>query len=255
MRTELKSTDPFADVMLEKVLVAGREIKQRAVMVQDDLGEYKPVSVVGPDYNLVPNSVCRDVMADVMSRSEYDWQPLKSFWDGKRFIQMHITSDPITAIENDREHPLHVGLMVRNTYDGTGAFSFEMYACNMVCTNQYINRNRFGFFAMRHTPGEVGKWDINDALENIGFGADNLLKIAPRIQDMMGQSLTADHIIDARQHIMLPDNKWSNVLDRLDSEPRTRFGLFQSLTATTSHDVKGFSSLRAGDSVGTYFLN
>jgi len=256
MRTELKSTDPFADVMLEKVMVAGQEVKQRAVMVRDDDGEFKAVSVVGPDYNLVPNSVCRDVMGDVMSRSEYDWKPLKNFWDGKRFIQMHITTETITAINDDgREHPLHVGLMVRNTYDGSGTFSFEMYACNMVCTNQYINRNRFGFFAMRHTPGEVGRWDINDALANIGVGANNLLEVAPRIQSMMEQPLTVDHIVDARAKIQLPDNKWADVLDRLSVEPRTRFGLFQALTGTTSHDIKGFSSLRAGDSVGSYFLN
>ena len=255
MRTDLKSTDPFADVMLEKVTVAGQEVNKRAVMVRDDLGEFKPVSVVGPEYNLVPNSVCRDVMADVMSRSEYDWKPLKNFWDGKRFIQMYITNDAITAVKNGQEYPLHVGLMVRNTYDGSGAFSFEMYACNMVCTNQYINRNRFGFFAMRHTSGEAGKWDVNDALGNIGVGADNLLQLAPRIQEMMGQSLTVDHIVDAREKIKLPDNKWANVLDRLSDEPRTRFGLFQALTGTASHEVKGFSSLRVGDSVGTYFLN
>ncbi len=255
MKVEITTTNPFADVTLEKVMVAGQEVNKRSVMIKDDLDEYRPISVVGPEYNLVPNSVCRDVMDDVMSRSEYGWRELKTFWDGKRFIQMHITRDAITSVRNGQEYPLHVGLMVRNSYDGSSAFAFEMYACNMVCSNQYINRNRFGFFAMRHTPGESGKWDVNDALQNVGVGADNLLRMAPQIQQMMGEPLTADHIINARQSIKLPDSYWSNTLDRLDEEPRTRFGLFQALTGTASHDVKGVRSLRVGDSVGTYFLN
>jgi len=255
MRTEIETTNPFTDVRLEKVTVAGQEVNKKAVLVKDDLNEWKAVSVVGPEYNLVPNSICREVMDDVMSRSDYDWRELRTLWDAKRFCQMFITTEAITSIKNGREYPLHVGMMIRNTYDGSGAFSFEMYACNMVCTNQYINRNRFGFFAMRHTPGEAGKWDVNDALQNVGTGADNLLQVAPRIQQLMSEPLAVDHLIEANSRIRLPSGQWGNVLEKLEGEERTRFGLFQALTNVASHEVKGWNSLRVGDSVGTYFLS
>ena len=245
-------SDPFAEVKLQKPMVGEKEMPNQAVMVKSDQGEFEPVSSVGPGYNLVPNQMCLDLADDIMSRSDYNFEPLKTLWDGKRFVQMYISGESFASIH---QNELKVGLMFRNTYDASGAFAMELFMCNQICTNQYHHRNRFGFFALRHTPDSVGQWDIQDAIENIGAGIGRLIETAPQVQQMMNEPLTVDHVTEAcyRMNKLAP-SLWSNILIRLRAEEQTRFGLFQAMTGAASHDVKGFNTLTVGNRIGEYFL-
>jgi hypothetical protein len=234
--------------------VAGQEVSKTAVMVIDDEGNKQLAGIQGPEYQLIPNSMAKDTVDDIMSRSAYKWQPLKTLWDGKRYVGMYRTEEKITSFSNGQEHGIYLGLMGRNTYDGSGAFGIEVYALNCVCQNQYINRNMFGFFAIRHTPGEAGKFDVQDALVNIEKGAQAVIEIAPKLRLLREEPLTTRHIYDARESTSIPTSKWGTVLEQLSKEEQNRFGLFQALTWTASHELTGLSALSIGDSVGSYFL-
>lgn len=251
----IKTTNPYAEVVLAPVVVDGREIDRRAVLVRDDEGDMRTAAIVSPDYHLVTNTVARDVMADVASRSQRDWEELTVHWNGRNYIQMLRTAEPELTLPEDGGHRIHLGMMVRNSYDGSGAFAFELFALHSKCQNQYVNRNLFGFFALRHTVGDAGGWDVNDALARLSDGANNLLKIGPRLQKLMKEPLTVDGLLEARARVKLADAYWPAVLSELADQPRTRFGLFQALTSVISHKAGAFAGLRASDAVGSFFLN
>jgi hypothetical protein len=250
-------SDPFASVDIQPVAVAGEEIASKiAVRVKADDGTWsRTPAVLSSGYNLLQNSVVKDVGDDIMSRSGHEWRPLKRYWDGRKFIDMHITNAPITQVDGGNSpHPIHLGLMLRNSYDGSSVFGVELYACNMVCTNQYHDRNRFGYFAIRHS-GE-GAFDVNDAVANIGAGANNIIAIAPKLNQMRLTDLTIQHLVDAQKSTEVSTPRWGDVLEQLGKEPDmgTLYGLFQALTFVATHQVGGMKSLKVSESVGNYFL-
>lgn len=246
--------DPFAPVSLEPVTVAGQEVASKtAVVVTDDQGNRQTVGIQGRDYNLITNAFARDLANDIMSRSGMSWSPLKTLWDGKRYCQYYLSDKVAGEITNGERMPVHVGIMLRNAYDGSSAFGLEVYACNMVCTNQYHNRNLFGFFAIRHTGDRELK--LSDALTNLQLGVGNVIKAMPVLQQLKAEPLKIEHITQAKEKTKIPQSKWGDVLDQLNKEAATRFGLFQALTYVASHQLSGFSSISIGDSIGQHFIS
>jgi hypothetical protein len=244
-----KFSDPFVQVGMEEVKVGGQSVPKVGVMIKDDDGKKQCVGILGKDYNLIKNQVAHDTAHDVMSRSKWKWQELKSMWNGRMYIAHYITQK---SIINENDIPLHAGIMVRNAYDGTGCFGFEMFACNLHCTNQYISRNRFGFFAIRHTG--KNEFDIDDALQNVQVGADKLLEVAPVIHSLRKTPLSLPGIIEAKKNTQIPQSKWGDVLDQLAKEEQNHFGLFQAMTYVTTHILTGFTAITIGDGVTEWML-
>ena len=242
-------SNPFVSVAMEEVKVGGQEVPKIGVMIKDDEGEKRCVGILSKDYNLIKNQVAHDTAHDVMTRSKYKWKELKTLWNGKLYIAHYITEQPINKQKN---LPLHAGIMVRNSYDGMGCFGFEMFACNMACTNQYISRNRFGYFAIRH----VGKnqFDIDDALENVQKGAEKLLEVAPVIEHLRKLPITIPSIIAAKSNTNIPQSKWGEVIDQLGKEEDNQFGLFQAMTFVTTHILTGYTAITIGDGVTEWML-
>lgn len=248
------TTDPYCDVRTEKVQVAGQEVAKTAVQVRDQDGVWQLAGIQGPEYQLLTNSKAKDIMDDVKTRSNHEWTDIKTIWDGKKYAQFSRTQDKITSISNGQEHDLYMGLLSRNSYDGSGSYGFGVFAFNFSCANQYISRNRFGYYVLRHTPGQMNDFDIQDAVKNIGHGAQAILDVAPKIQDLRNTGLTTEKILEARKSTAIPSSKWGTVLDELDKEEDNNFGLFQAMTNVTTHHLSGFNSINIGDGVTDYFL-
>ena len=256
------TTDPYTDVALWNLSADGgtdgQALKDRAVMVKDDEGNWNRAKLVSEEYQLVHNGLVRDVVDDVCTRSGdqfgYAWEEMKTIWNGKSSARFMKSVDPVVEISNGHKHPLHIGFMARNSYDLTSSFSLEFFAVNGYCTNEFHARNLFGFYTMRHINGNGG-WDVTDACMNVGESAQRLIEVAPRIKQLSEQPMTIDVLTEAKKNVNIPDSYWGKVIDRLAGEDNNKFGLFQALTAVTTHDMKGFGALRSGDSVGEYFLN
>ena len=246
-------TDPFAPLQVSPITVGGETMQNKiAIQVKADDGSWslKP-SVVSTDYTVITNAEARDCVDDIMTRSQYSWRPLKQHWDGKRYIAYHLTNEKITTLARDGKtpHDIHLGMMMRNSYDGSSIFGIELFIANMACTNQYTARNLFGSFAIRHNNRE---WDFNDALQQIGRGAQNAISVVPKLSMLTSMPLTPVHIIEAHKHTKIPTSKWGEVLGALDTDVEDSgklYGLFQAMTYVTSHKMDGLSSLRAGESV------
>ena len=248
-------TDPFAEVDTQPVQVAGEDVAKVAVRVKDDKGEFKLAGILGKDYTIYKNSLVKDVVSDIMTRSQMKWTNLKTLWDGKRYVDYFHTVDPITSIKNGHEYPLHLGMMARNSYDGSSKFGLEFYIMNMICTNQYIARKMMGYFAIRHT-GE-NTIDVEDALQNVSLGATRLTQLAPRLQNFISKPLALPDLIEAKAADVIPSSYWGTAIEALGKEvdSSTVFGLYQALTFVTSHKISGFNSISKGDEVTEYFFN
>jgi hypothetical protein len=247
-------TNPFSDVQIDQVQVAGESIASKiAVRVKADDGTWSITpAILSSDYKLINNAVARDVSSDIMSRSGHEWQELKTMWDGKKYVAFHITKTPLAQLEGN-SHPIHMGLMVRNSYDGSGVFGLELYACNMHCTNQYHDRNRFGYFAIRHDSAK--EFDVQDALQNLSVGAQNVIAVGPHLAKMRALPLEMKHLLDAKKNVKLPVSYWGDVLDRLALEESTMFGLYQAFTWIASHDMTGINSISVGESISQHLLS
>ena len=248
-------SNPFADVDMQSVSVAGEEVAKVAVRVKDDKGEYKLAGILGKDYTVYKNSLVRDVASDIMSRSGMAWKNLKTLWDGKKYADYFYTENPLAEVKNGTNYPLHLGMMLRNAYDGTGKLGFEFFVMNQICMNQYIARKIMGYFAIRHTG--VNNFDIEDALQNVSVGATRLTQLAPRLQNLTTRELTVSDITAAAGSELIPASHWGAALDTLSKEVDAGkiFGLYQALTFVTSHKMQGFTSINAGDGVTEYFFN
>jgi hypothetical protein len=251
-----KYTNPFADVEISPVQIGGQDISSKiAVRVKDDDGNWSITpAILSSDYKLIQNSIAKDVSADIMSRSGLQWSELKTLWDGKKFCQYHITNDPIVEINggNESSHPIKVGLMVRNSYDGSGVFGLEVFACNVVCANQYHDRNRFGYFAIRHD--NMKEFELQDALQNLSTGVQNVIAAAPIFNRMRETPLTVEHLIETKKKTTIPKSMWCDVIEQLALESRTVFGLYQALTFVASHNVQGFNAIGVGESISKVLL-
>lgn len=251
-------TDPFAAVELQPIKVAGQAVHSRiAVRVRDDAGDMQVQAILGKDYPLLPNRKVRDLTEDILSRTPKElggFRNLKTLWNGKHYVDYFSSNNEITTIKNGSVVSLHLGLMAWNSYDGTRKVGFEVFALNPFCTNQYHSRNRFGFFAWRHTPGATLDIDMDDALENITRGASNLIAIAPAIGRLHTEPLKIEHLVAAKAETELPKSYWGDVLDQLKDEELSRFGLFQALTNVASHKMTGLPAINVGTSITEHFL-
>jgi hypothetical protein len=176
-------------------------------------------------------------------------------WDGKKYFDYFYTTNPMITLKNGHEYPLHLGMMVRNAYDGTSVFGLEFYIMNMICTNQFIARKAMGYFAIRHDGNE--KFDIEDSLQNVSIGAKKIVEIAPRYTRMIESPIGIQNIVNARLADLIPDTQWGNVIEQLGKELDygKAFGLYQALTFVTSHKMSGVNSIKKGNDVTEYFFN
>ena len=251
----MKFSNPYAEAVLNTVHVAGKEVNKLAVQVKDDDGNMVLAGIHSDGYNLIPNSLARDVTDDIMSRSGMEWANLKTHWDGKRFVNYFYTKNAVTEFKNGTTYPMHLGMMVRNSYDGSSTFGLEFYGMNMVCLNQFISRKMMGYFMIKHTGDQ--KFDLEDATDNIRNGSQRLIEIAPRWQAMTKKELAVTDIIEARNKDLVPKIFWGEVIDQLGKEPDfgKLFGLYQALTFVSSHKIQGLSSLSHGNDITEHFFS
>ncbi len=100
-------SDLFADVDLQPVHVAGKEVNKIAVRVKDDSRNFIFSGILGKEYNLIKNSIARDISHDIQSRSGKSWKSLKNFWDGKKYIDYTYSEDPVFELKNGTTYPIH----------------------------------------------------------------------------------------------------------------------------------------------------
>lgn len=248
-KVEFTSTNPFAKVEIENIVIDGKEQKTRSVLVTDDTGNRNMVAAVSPSYNLIHNELLRQAADDVMSRSDRNFSHLKTYWDGKRYLEYFRSDDPIA------DGGLHLGIMFRNSYDGSSLAMLGIYMLNKGCLNQYHSGSLFGNFEMRHMgSSSFDTVTVEDALRNLQAGAENCIRMAPRIESMKHEVIDVEAVCKAKQKNLLPAAKWPDVLDCLNAEAKTQYGLFQSMTNVATHKLSDWHGHKYREAVTEHFL-
>ena len=252
-----KFSNPFADVKIMPIEIGGKEEDSKiAICVKDDDGEYQSVGIRASTYNLITNERAKDTADDIMSRSGHQWKSMKTLWDGRKFVQYYITEDAITEFVThggaQREKKIHLGLMLRNSYDGTSAFGQEIFACDIECMNQFVSRRRFGYFTIYHN--DKNEFLVEDAVQNLSLGMQKVISIAPRLEELSRSEIGYSDIIESHKQTSIPDSMWGKVIARLALEEATRFGLYSAMTYVASHNMKGFNQISIGNTITDYFI-
>ena len=145
--------------------------------------------------------------------------------------------------------------MWRNSYDKSSLATLSIFILCKGCLNQYHSGNLFGQFEIRHVQSSAfTQASVTDALQNLQIGAENTLKLAPRLKAMQQEVIDVEAVCKAKSSRLLPDNKWPNVLDQLNNEEKTQHGLFQALTNIATHELPDWNGHRYRESCTEYFL-
>ena len=250
-------SDPYAPVEIEPIMTSeGLETKRQIIKVRDDEGKLQPVSDVSRDYQVITNEAAFQIVQDVQSRSEYTWQEMKNFFDGKRYYHYSMSEQEVGKVNNGISRTVRVGILAKNSYDGSCRFGIQLFMAMYECTNQFIHPNMFGNFLMRHTQGAEGGNLLNaeDAAQQISRGAGTMVQMLPAIQSLKkSDPLSLSLLQQAQQGVAIAPSKWGSVLSNIEAD--NEWGLLNAMTFVASHELAGGASLRAGESIGRFFLD
>jgi hypothetical protein len=270
VKTKSTFENAFADVQYDEVVVGKETVANKvAVRVKDDQGNFQLSGILSKSYVLVPNRKIRDIVDDITSRTDErlgGFENPKTLFDGKRYVDYFVSRNPIASMNGSLEKAgLKLGLMAWNAYDGSRKSGFEVFALNGYCTNEYHSRNRFGFFAFKHSESEAGQIDMDDALNSIWQGVQNIIRVAPLIGSLKKAPLALPDLLSAKENTDLPASRWGDVLDVLGKEVTahsaqpggsgTAFDLYQALTNVATHKLSGLSAIDTGSSITDHFFS
>lgn len=253
----IKTTNPYAEVELVTPQINGRDMETRqVVMVKDDEGVYQESGVVSKGYQLIKNELAHGILEDIVTRSGEPFHDLRgAHWDGKRYVEYKMSDRSLFEVQrNGVNRTAKIGIALQNSYDGSCALRVQMFIALLECSNQCIESNLFGSFSLKHQIGGNGEGLINveDAVSQIGEGAQRLIAAAPVMERLGDIPLTLDMLKLARRETKLAEGHWGRVIDRTESD--TAWGLYNALTSVASHDVAGNNGLTIGNNIGRLFL-
>jgi len=207
------------------------EVPNKAI-VRTDTGEM--LSVVGPDYQLVPNeTVFTELYKVLPSTGDVT---VKNAWTthngGRSFIELILDNGHGGKI---LDAPVANRLIISNSYDRSRKFSIQAGLAVLVCTNGMIRWESRTELASFHLKSQ----DIYSRLGDVA----KLLKVdLARTQIYTDYGLT--NVIDAEavikqvsQAIRFPATYEEAVIKRAESSHKNYWDLYQCFTETITHDM------------------
>ena len=259
-KTRIIVTDPMAEVRLNSVAVGGREDSYKAVEILDDSNEYQTVAIHGPDYELIPNLLAREIGQDVMSRSEFDWNHERTLWNGS-IVSMQYRSDSQVEIPEIGD-TMAYGLRIENSYNGNIKLRVVAMAWVLSCLNGVTHPEMFGHYTFRHDSRGENRFDIEDAVTCVQSGVKAMEAVRGKVSALSAEIFTLADLADVCNDVSFPKSNWYDILKTLSTEaPGMESGLFngwdvyQAFTNVITHKMKGVSSLQYSDTIGRYFLD
>lgn len=243
-------TNPMAEVVLEPVVVAGKDTGKLAVMVQDDAGEFQHQAMNSRDHKFIKNSQALQIGEGMMSRSPYEWDRLieQNIWTGKFMSLSYRTTDLVIEIPpaNDK---IALGLRIENSYDGSVKPRVSLMVHVLSCGNRIFSLDYFKPGVLR----DLARGE-EDVVEYFALGKRKLENVANRIVGMPTTPLSSSLIIDAASTLSIPGNNFMRALKSLNPEKCSAWDFMQALTYQTTHVIKGRAGLKHGEEIGDFFL-
>ena len=173
---------------------------------------WKECGVVGSNYLLVPNSEVRDLANEIASESKHTWEPMKTFFDGKRFIHFMQCKSETTEITEGDDVALGMGFW--NSYDGSTALQFRTFLVRLLCTNGMITKDFMNLMKFKHNNKSEGyEEQIINAAKVVDNCGEDIETVANRMRKMVETPVDLNEIANMRNtHLShIPVTLWGKI--------------------------------------------
>ena len=185
---------------------------QRRDEDRDGTLKWKECGVVGSNYLLVPNSEVRDLANEIATESKHEWEPLRTFFDGRRFIYFMQSKTETTEIAKGDDIALGMGFW--NSYDGSTALQFRTFLVRLVCTNGMITKDFMNLMRFKHNNKSEGyEEQIINAAKVVDNCGEDIETVAKRMRSMVEMPVDLNRLAYIRQsHLShIPVTLWGKI--------------------------------------------
>ena len=215
--------------------------------LKDEKLMWKECGVVGSNYLLVPNTEVRDLANEIASESNHEWEPMKTFFDGKRFIYFMQSKSETTQIKEGDDVALGMGFW--NSYDGSTALQFRTFLVRLLCTNGMITKDFMNLMRFKHNNKSEGYEDqIINAAKVVDNCGEDIETVAQRMRKMVETLLNLNELAYMRNHDLahLPVTLWGKISTHFMNKDREKilnndvsmWDFYNACTDVLWHDEK-----------------
>ena len=179
---------------------------------------WNEVGTVGANYLLLENEHVRDAAHEVASECSIDFQPNKTFFNGKNYVYSMISDKVVGEVSEGDD--IALGMQFYNSYDGSKAFGFSMMLYRLVCTNGMMSKIFFNQFRFKHEPGsENWRENLNTAVDNINAlsnGSKNLENMMRNLRQLNSFHIDTEALGNVRHKYLqdIPVGLWGSIVDK-----------------------------------------
>ena len=164
------------------------------------------------NYLLVPNSEVRDLANEIATESKHEWEPMKTFFDGKRYIHFMQCKTETTEITQGDDVALGMGFW--NSYDGSTALQFRTFLVRLLCTNGMITKDFMNLMRFKHNNKSEGyEEQIINAAKVVDNCGEDIETVANRMRSMVETPVDLNEIANMRNtHLShIPVTLWGKI--------------------------------------------
>jgi hypothetical protein len=243
---------PYSDIRkvpldYEGITSSAFAVQRKDYQDKSGIEKWKECGVVGSNYLLVPNSEVKDLANEIATESKHQWEPMKEYFDGKRFLYFMQSKSEATEIAKGDDISLGMGFW--NSYDGSTALQFRTFLVRLICTNGMITKDFMNLMKFKHNNKSEGyeKQIINAAkvVDNCGKDVE---EVAGRMRKMVATPLDLNELAYMRNHDLgyLPVTLWGKISthffnknsDKILDNDVTMWDFYNSCTDVLWHDEK-----------------
>ncbi len=245
--------NPYGEIRKVPLDYQGITSSAYAVQRQDEdkegIVKWKECGIVGSNYLLVPNSEVRDLANEIASESKHEWEPMKTFFDGKRYINfMQCKTETREVAQGD---DVALGMGFWNSYDGSTALQFRTFLVRLLCTNGMITKDFMNLMRFKHNNKSEGyEEQIINAAKVVDNCGEDIETVAKRMRKMVETPVDLNELAHIREnhlsHIpvtlwgkitkqFLSNYGWNNLHNRVDVN---MWDFYNACTDVLWHDEK-----------------
>jgi len=239
--------DAFLPILNEPVFTKdGGYSKARSIRIVKD-GDQIEVGVVSSDYLLVSNQKLMDVSAEIMGGSGLIFQPVKKFFDGKRFRYLWRIEDAgLQVMVPKVGDVMGVLMQVTNSYDGSLKAGISFFMERLFCLNGQVSKEWGWGFDFRHFKQKKGDWEKNILNAGLMLNGRQIEHLPKRFAEACGkliQPMGLEELAVIRNNenylSKLPPQQFAQAMDKMlidgkvtDPDNFTAYDLFNAGTNT-----------------------
>jgi hypothetical protein len=243
--------EPYGEIRKVPLDYQGITSSAYAVQRQDMKSEgglkWKECGVVSSNYLLVPNSEVRDMANEIATESKLSWSPMKTFFDGKRYI--HFMQSKTNTTEILKGDDVALGMGFWNSYDGSTALQFRTFLVRLLCTNGMITKDFMNLMRFKHNKISEGYEDeIINAAKIVDNCGDDITEVCDRMRKMTETPVNLNELAVLRNTSLneIPVTLWGKISSHFLEKEKTKildndvtmWDFYNSCTDTLWHDEK-----------------